>query len=116
MHGETTTLAHEICHLLLDRDGALPVAEVLNGNSPERLEKRARAFAAELLLPRNVAAKEVRMAASVNVAVTTLSSVYEVSTELACWQIINSDAYATLTDDERNLLQGRAQRKVFADA
>ena len=116
VHGENTTLAHEICHLLLDRDGALPVAEVLNGNSPERLEKRARAFAAELLLPRNVAAKEVRMAASVNVAVTTLSSVYEVSTELACWQIINSDAYATLTDDERNLLQGRAQRKVFADA
>jgi hypothetical protein len=59
---------------------------------------------------------EVRVAASVNVVVTTLSSAYEVSTELVCWQVINSDAYATLTDDERNWLQARAQREVFADA
>jgi len=51
-HGRRATLAHEICHLLLDRSLSLPFAEVMGGRSPYRLERRANAFAAELLLPR----------------------------------------------------------------
>lgn len=51
-NGRRTALAHEICHLLVDREGALPMAEVLRGASPRWAEKRANAFAAELLLPR----------------------------------------------------------------
>lgn len=46
------TMAHEICHLLVDRSGSLPLVEVLGGRTPEHVEQRARAFAAELLLPR----------------------------------------------------------------
>tara|TARA_R110001599_G_scaffold77796_2_gene211943 strand:+ start:78 stop:1472 length:1395 start_codon:yes stop_codon:yes gene_type:complete len=114
VHGENTTLAHEICHLLLDRDGPLPVAEVLNGNTPERLEKRARAFAAELLLPRSVAVETVRTMNSLDAAVMRLSSTYEVSMELVSWQIINSDSYVLLADDEQKWLQSRAQRKAQA--
>lgn len=105
VHGENTTLAHEICHLLMDRSGALPVAEVLNGNTPERLEKRARAFAAEFLLPRATAAAFVRNSSQLEGAVNTLSSAHSVSTELVCWQIINSAIYTTLTEAEQRWLQ-----------
>ncbi len=40
--GRRTTLAHELCHLLLDREGALPLAEVLGGAAPPGVERRAR--------------------------------------------------------------------------
>ena len=43
------TLAHEICHLLVDRSGSLPLVEVLGGRTAKHAEQRARAFAAELL-------------------------------------------------------------------
>lgn len=54
-NGARATLAHEICHLLIDRQSHLPLADVVGGSVPEALEKRARAFAAELLLPQRVA-------------------------------------------------------------
>ena len=53
--GRRATLAHELCHLLLDRTGALPLAEVLGGRVDSSVEARARAFAAELLVPRSAA-------------------------------------------------------------
>ena len=111
LHGENTTLAHEICHLLLDRKGALPVAEVLNGNTPERLEKRARAFAAEFLLPRCIAATAVQQASALKDAVVNLSDKYAVSNELVCWQIINSETYTALSDNEQRWLQSLVGRK-----
>ena len=107
LFGENSTLAHEICHLLLDRADTLPVAEVLNGHTPERLEKRARAFAAEFLLPRQIAAKEVRNAASVEKAVKVLSEKYQVSETLVSWQVINSDAYGALSQREQLWLSHR---------
>lgn len=99
------TLAHEICHLLIDRDRALPVAEVLGGASPEYPEKRARAFAAELLLPRDSAAAAVREQRTLEEAVDTLRSRFQVSRELACWQIRRSDAYASLSTREQMRLE-----------
>lgn len=107
IHGENTTLAHEICHLLIDRTGGLPVAEVLNGNTPERLEKRARAFAAEFLLPRDCAIAQIKKADNLNAAVTEISEIYEVSEELICWQIINSDFFASLTEKEQDWLRSQ---------
>ncbi|QNU62091.1 ImmA/IrrE family metallo-endopeptidase [Vreelandella titanicae] len=106
-HRENSTLAHEICHLLLDRNGALPVVEVLNGNTPERLEKRARAFAAELMLPREIASNQVRNSTSLEKAITTLSQEYEVSESLVCWQIINSPGYDSLSEHEQSFLQSK---------
>lgn len=110
IHGENSTLAHEICHLLMDRSGALPVAEVLNGNTPERLEKRARAFAAEFLLPRECAASMVRYSDSMKAAVNELSDTYRVSHELVCWQIINSEIYVSLTEHEQHWLRSQVGR------
>ncbi|MBV1790194.1 ImmA/IrrE family metallo-endopeptidase [Marinobacterium sp. D7] len=107
---KNSTLAHEICHLLLDRSATLPVAEVLNGHAPERLEKRARAFAAELLLPRRTAAAVARDASSIQQSVNSLSTTYNVSEELASWQVINSDLYAALNEEEKGWLQSRGDR------
>ncbi len=51
-HGRRMALAHELCHLLFDRSRAIPLAIISGPWAPARLERRANAFAAELLLPR----------------------------------------------------------------
>jgi hypothetical protein len=106
---ERATLAHEICHLLIDRRGALPAAEVLGGRTPEYTEKRARAFAAELLLPREAAADQVRKAGSLPEAVEQLQQTYHVSKALLGWQIRNSSAFSQLTVDERSMIERMTQ-------
>ena len=100
-----STLAHEICHLLIDRERGLPVADVLGGRSPEYPEKRARAFAAEFLLPREAAAAEVRTAQTLNDALRGLQERFEVSRELAAWQITNSSAFSSLNAAEQSQIQ-----------
>jgi hypothetical protein len=99
------TLAHEICHLLIDRHRALPVAEVLGGASPEYPEKRARAFAAELLLPRKTAAAAVREEQSLDEAVAALRARFQISRELVGWQVRRSDAFAALSPLEQKRLE-----------
>jgi hypothetical protein len=100
-----STLAHEICHLLIDRERALPVAEVLGGRSPEYPEKRARAFAAEFLLPREAAAAQVRSARTLGDALCELQERFDVSRELAAWQITNSSAFAGLSAAEQSQIR-----------
>lgn len=46
------SLAHELCHLLVDRGRAAEVMVASTPWAPPEIEKRANAFAAELLLPR----------------------------------------------------------------
>lgn len=45
------TLAHELCHLLIDRDAGSELALVSGPWAPKSVEKRANAFAAALLMP-----------------------------------------------------------------
>lgn len=89
--GRRATLAHELGHLLLDRNSSLPLAEVLGGRINKFVEKRARAFAAELLLPRKIAA-DTYAADPDNPerVVTSLIRQYSVSREVVAWQIRNS--------------------------
>lgn len=105
LSGTRSTLAHEICHLLLDTDGALPAVEVLGGVIPHAIEQRANAFAAEFLLPRNIAAKyihkelkytyqEKERERQVDSVMDQLSDEFGVSHETIAWQIINSDCVA----------------------
>lgn len=100
--GARSTLAHEICHLLVDVNGALPAAEVFGGNISYVIEQRANAFAAEFLLPRSAAgnylANELKFVntqdqryQTTEVAVNYLASFYGTSHETTAWQIINSD-------------------------
>lgn len=102
--GQRATLAHEICHLLVDRRGALPLAEVLGGVGSPLVEARARAFAAELLLPRFVAGSTMA-AANKDPAgsARTLCNRYEVSTEILAWQACNSGVQ--MPNNVRNYLQ-----------
>ncbi len=50
------TLAHELCHLLLDSDHAFTAVDVLKGRMHPAVESRAQSFAGELLLPTRAAA------------------------------------------------------------
>lgn len=84
------TLAHELGHLLFDRDGALPVAEVLSGERYDSTEARVRAFAVEFLLLQRTAYEEyVADQENPKAVVERLTRRYGVSGEVAAWQIRN---------------------------
>jgi len=102
--GRRATLAHEIAHLLVDRETHLPAGEVFGGTTPASLEQRARAFAAEFLLPRQVASDELSKADSLDQAAQNLRQIYQVSYELLGWQILNGPAENLLSPDDRALV------------
>ncbi len=114
-HGARTTLAHELCHLLLDRNGMLPVGETLGGNTLEFPEKRARAFAAEFLLPRETAAARVRKASTVVTAIREMVHDFNVSEELVAWQVRNSSARQTLGEEDLSEVESRTRARVSSD-
>lgn len=93
--GRRATLAHELCHLLVDRTRALPFAEAVGGAAPAVPEKRAKAFAAEFLLPQHVAVAHARARESVESnseverMVQSLALRHGVSAMLAAWQVRN---------------------------
>jgi Zn-dependent peptidase ImmA (M78 family) len=90
--GRRSSLAHEICHLLVDRSGSLPVAEVFGGEVPKLPEQRANAFGAELLLTRSAAQAAFVRIQNVEEALSQLATTYNVSFEVAAWQMLNSRA------------------------
>lgn len=104
--GQRFTLAHEACHLLLDRNAALPLAEVMGGAVLDGIEERANAFAAEFLLPRQAAADAVAAHASIQDAVSDLSREFVVGKEVVAWQIHNSSVASALDFEVRVYLRG----------
>lgn len=90
-HGARATLAHELCHLLFDRNKALPMAEVLGGRVPYRPERRANAFAAELLFPRLRARQIYARKKTLDAALFAASEAFDVSRSLAAGQFLNAD-------------------------
>ncbi len=111
-NGRRATLAHEICHLIYDRKRSLPVADVLGGLGPKFAEKRANAFAAELLLPRALAAETLAKAESELIeAASELEKKYKVSREIVVHQILNSNLRETLSRQERTQLETWARKK-----
>ena len=52
--GKRFTIGHELCHILFDRTRARRVAHVSGSWAPPGIEKRANAFAAYLLMPRDL--------------------------------------------------------------
>lgn len=88
--GRRATLAHEIAHLLLDRKKSLPLAEVLGGGSSQAVEVRARAFAAEFLLPRTTAGAALLRPGNPEELVNGLCRKFGASQEIVAWQARNS--------------------------
>ena len=79
----------------MDREGSLPLVEVLGGRTPEWIEKRARAFAAELLLPRRLAENsldQVDTSDTENIerCIENLSRTFEVSRALVTHVLWNA--------------------------
>lgn len=105
LNGLRTTLAHELCHLLVDRQNALPVVEVLGGQVARSAEKRANAFAAELLLPRSSAVRAVHEMVNLQEALVQLQVQYKVSREVVYHQICNSEIYQSLSRFEQREIE-----------
>jgi Zn-dependent peptidase ImmA (M78 family) len=90
-HVRRILLAHELCHLLFDRQNAQPAADVLGAKTTiTSTEQRAKAFAAELLLPRESAANAYAQHPTLRSAITNLSKTFDVSPKVAKTQILNS--------------------------
>ncbi len=91
--GKRATLAHEIAHLLVDRQGALPMAEVLGGHAIASVEARANAFAAELLIPQSIAGFTIANAVDWRKELARLKTGYGASGQVVAWQVLNGSAY-----------------------
>ena len=77
--GRRFTLAHELCHLLFDRDAGQQLAVASGPWAPRETEQRANAFAAMLLMPTRLVQQAV---ASLSVPLATGDGVRAVSSVL----------------------------------
>ena len=90
--GRRATIAHELCHLLLDRRQEMPVSDVCGSGVRTGIgfvERRANAFAAELLLPRRVAVRRLAELSGVFETVERLRRQFGVGITLALHQMDN---------------------------
>ena len=112
--GRRSTLAHELGHLLMDRHGSLPLAEVFGGSTPEWIEKRARAFAAEVLLPRELAKANMLLKydqiEDIDSTIDALCRRFNVSEILATHQLYNSGVASFFDARMRSHLEVRHNR------
>ena len=84
-----TTLAHEFAHILVDRKRSLPFLDLLfSKNRISDIEQRARAFAAEFLLPRGLAISESQKSCA---SISTIANIFRVSPILVSLQLLNGD-------------------------
>lgn len=111
-HGRRATLAHELAHVIFDRHGSLPVAEVLGGNAPLYPEQRASAFAAEFLMPKQAVSDRIRNAPDKVREIERLCNHFDVSRELAAWHISNS-VPSYFLDEETHLLLARWRNREY---
>jgi hypothetical protein len=91
--GGRVTLAHELCHLLLDGRHALSAIEVLKARMPAGVEQRAKSFAGEFLLPSHTAGRlwldagRPTNRAGVEAVVIELSKNFGVTRSVAAWKL-----------------------------
>jgi Zn-dependent peptidase ImmA (M78 family) len=91
--GARVTLAHELCHLLLDGGHALSAVEVLRARMPAGVEQRAKSFAGEFLLPSRVAAQhwmdagDPRDRSNLDILLTELVDTFGVTRSVAAWKL-----------------------------
>lgn len=88
-HLHRAAMAHELCHILLDKDRSRPLIDLALVSQDDPTEKRARAFAAELLLPRALAIQFITEREDKRETVELLSWKYEVSLSITAYQLIN---------------------------
>jgi IrrE N-terminal-like domain len=105
------TAAHELCHFLVDSRHALSAVEVLGGRMPIRIEQRAKAFAAEFLLPSAEAADVWRSHGfpldleGLRHVLKKLCKTHKVTDSVAAWQIQHGASSASWEELDRALNQ-----------
>ncbi|MBP2292462.1 ImmA/IrrE family metallo-endopeptidase [Azospirillum rugosum] len=103
--GKRATLAHEICHLIFDYHNGLPFADVVGGVDDDDVEKRARAFAAEFLLPSNFLANRFSRDMELGRWVESIALAFNVSNEIVVWQLKRSKIEGRLSDSDKAILR-----------
>jgi len=108
--GRNATLAHELCHLVVDRDRARRAVVVSGPWAPPRIEQRARAFAAMFLVPldglrRLVQAHRGPVDASL---LRTIADRFHASTDLVASHLLNlADGLGIPRNEVEDLLTDR---------
>ena len=82
-------MAHEICHILIDKTRSRPLVDLFLSNTNDPIEKRAKAFAAEFLLPRQLALQFIEKREDKSETVDLLAWRHEVSLSIAANQLKN---------------------------
>ena len=109
--GRHFTLAHELCHLLFDRDAGVRLAMASGPWAPRDVERRANAFAAMVLMPNPLVRRAV---ATLTVAVETKDAVGQVADRLrtgfesTLWHLKN---LGYLDDFARQRIEEEARRQ-----
>lgn len=91
--GARVNLAHELCHLLVDREHPMSAVDVMRSRMPSAVEARARAFAGEFLLPSASAAAMWNEAdgpveiEALTAVLQRLHDAFGVSFSVASWKI-----------------------------
>ncbi|MGU3422928.1 ImmA/IrrE family metallo-endopeptidase [Methylobacterium sp. D54C] len=86
-------LAHELCHRLLDKGHALGAVDVLGGRMSTDIERRAKSFAGEFLLPSTAAAEawfaagQPRSKEGVVALLNSLQARFRVPRSVAAWKL-----------------------------
>ncbi len=88
--GRRMVLAHELCHLLFDRQHAVPLAVISGPWAPAPIERRANAFAAEFLLPlAGISQLGISSADVTDEQIQLLKDTYKVGTTTCTWHLFN---------------------------
>ncbi len=90
--GKRFTIAHELCHVLFDRTRARRIAHTSGPWAPPGVEKRANAFAAYLLMPRELVLKSLSDIKEINAkSIKSLSNKLHVNETALLEHLYNID-------------------------
>ena len=113
-------LAHEFCHLIIDRALGLPAIDVIGGKVDRVIESRANAFAAELLAPRSVVEKLVieidSDGQSISNTARVISKKLNVSKSVIYNQIHNSETIHQLTPEKQKFIRKQVNKRPISEA
>jgi Zn-dependent peptidase ImmA (M78 family) len=110
------TLAHELAHLLLDRERGVDLAVTSGDWAPHAIEQRANAFAAAFLMPTKLVLAAMEEAGG---DVTEYETVREVATLLKVSVAALADRLYNLemlTRDDRDIIRGRGLSSLRSGA
>lgn len=111
--GRRFTLAHELCHLLFDREAGRRLAMASGPWAPRDIERRANAFAAMFLMPRDMvfkATKEMTVNLESTEGVAWVAKHLGASFDATLWHLTN---LGFLDDEVRKQISAEAYQAVL---